>query len=122
MHIVPSALGQNLGSSHKVTDLLAFRKERKSRSSTHLQDTGDRMLTARGNDPRPTIDVQVHAHERYHPSRPWVRHIAGPDHVTGDEMAAAAGAPLATAPGLVFDASNPCRGQLKRHNGAPVVS
>ena len=37
----------------------------------------------------PTIDVQVHAYERNHPSRPWVGHIAGPDHVTGDEMAAA---------------------------------
>jgi predicted TIM-barrel fold metal-dependent hydrolase len=36
-----------------------------------------------------TIDVQVHAYERDHPSRPWVGHIAGPDHVTGDEMAAA---------------------------------
>ena len=37
----------------------------------------------------PTIDVQVHAYERNHASRPWVGHIAGPDHVTGDEMAAA---------------------------------
>ena len=37
----------------------------------------------------PTIDVQVHAYERNHPSRPWIGHIAGPDHVTGDEMAAA---------------------------------
>ena len=37
----------------------------------------------------PTIDVQVHAYERNHPSRPWVGHIAGPDHVTGDEMVAA---------------------------------
>jgi L-fuconolactonase len=37
----------------------------------------------------PTIDAQVHAYERNHPSRPWVGHIAGPDHVTGDEMAAA---------------------------------
>ena len=37
----------------------------------------------------PTIDVQVHAYERNHPSRPWVGHIAGPAHVTGSEMAAA---------------------------------
>jgi L-fuconolactonase len=34
----------------------------------------------------PIIDVQVHAYERNHPGRPWVGHIAGPDHVTGDEM------------------------------------
>src|ERR1700722_13574448 len=33
-----------------------------------------------------TIDVQVHAYERNHPARPWAGHIAGPDHVTGDEM------------------------------------
>jgi L-fuconolactonase len=32
------------------------------------------------------IDVQVHAYERNHPGRPWAGHIAGPDHVTGDEM------------------------------------
>src|SRR6516225_9991305 len=37
----------------------------------------------------PTIDVQVHAYERNHPGRPWVGHIAGPDHVSGDEMVAA---------------------------------
>lgn len=37
----------------------------------------------------PTLDVQVHAYERNHPNRPWVGHIAGPDHVTGDEMTAA---------------------------------
>jgi predicted TIM-barrel fold metal-dependent hydrolase len=37
----------------------------------------------------PIIDVQVHAYERNHPGRPWVGHIAGPDHVTGDEMVAA---------------------------------
>jgi L-fuconolactonase len=37
----------------------------------------------------PTIDVQVHAYERNHPGRPWAGHIAGPDHVTGDEMVAA---------------------------------
>jgi predicted TIM-barrel fold metal-dependent hydrolase len=33
-----------------------------------------------------TIDVQVHAYERNHPGRPWSGHIAGPEHVTGDEM------------------------------------
>jgi predicted TIM-barrel fold metal-dependent hydrolase len=32
------------------------------------------------------IDVQVHAYEHNHPGRPWAGHIAGPDHVTGDEM------------------------------------
>lgn len=32
------------------------------------------------------IDVQVHAYEHNHPARPWAGHIAGPDHVTGDEM------------------------------------
>jgi L-fuconolactonase len=37
----------------------------------------------------PIIDVQVHAYERNHSGRPWVGHIAGPDHVTGDEMVAA---------------------------------
>lgn len=37
----------------------------------------------------PIIDVQVHAYERDHPGRPWVGHIAGPEHVTGDEMVAA---------------------------------
>ena len=35
------------------------------------------------------IDVQVHAYEHNHPGRLWVGHIAGPDHVTGDEMVAA---------------------------------
>jgi predicted TIM-barrel fold metal-dependent hydrolase len=35
------------------------------------------------------IDVQVHCYERNHPGRPWAGHIAGPDHVTGDEMVAA---------------------------------
>jgi len=35
------------------------------------------------------IDVQVHAYERNHPGRPWVGHLAGPAHVTGDEMVAA---------------------------------
>ena len=37
----------------------------------------------------PVIDVQVHAYERNHPGRPWVGHLAGPEHVTGDEMVAA---------------------------------
>ncbi len=37
----------------------------------------------------PIIDVQVHAYQHNHPGRPWVGHIAGPDHVTGDEMVAA---------------------------------
>ena len=37
----------------------------------------------------PMIDVQVHAYERNHPGRPWMGHIAGPEHVTGDEMVAA---------------------------------
>jgi predicted TIM-barrel fold metal-dependent hydrolase len=37
----------------------------------------------------PIIDVQVHAYERNHPGRPWVGHIAGPEHVTGDEMVSA---------------------------------
>src|SRR5215475_10667818 len=36
-----------------------------------------------------TIDSQVHVYERNHPGRPWVGHLAGPDHVTGDEMVAA---------------------------------
>src|ERR1700693_2345670 len=40
----------------------------------------------------PMIDVQVHAYERNHPGRPWVGHLAGPEHVTGDEMVAAMGA------------------------------
>ncbi len=37
----------------------------------------------------PIIDVQVHAYQHNHPGRAWVGHIAGPDHVTGDEMVAA---------------------------------
>ena len=37
----------------------------------------------------PVIDVQVHAYERNHPGRPWAGHLAGPEHVTGDEMVAA---------------------------------
>jgi L-fuconolactonase len=36
-----------------------------------------------------TIDSQVHAYERNHPGRPWAGHLAGPPHVTGDEMVAA---------------------------------
>jgi L-fuconolactonase len=40
----------------------------------------------------PIIDVQVHAYERNHPGRPWAGHLAGPEHVTGDEMMAAMGA------------------------------
>lgn len=35
------------------------------------------------------IDSQVHAYEHNHPGRPWVSHLHGPDHVTGDEMVAA---------------------------------
>jgi L-fuconolactonase len=37
----------------------------------------------------PIIDVQVHAYEHNHPGRPWIGHLAGPAHVTGDEMVAA---------------------------------
>ena len=33
-----------------------------------------------------TIDVQVHAYERNHPSRPWAGFLQGPDQVTGDDM------------------------------------
>ena len=36
-----------------------------------------------------TIDAQVHAYERNHPGRPWLATLAGPEHVTGDEMVAA---------------------------------
>jgi predicted TIM-barrel fold metal-dependent hydrolase len=36
-----------------------------------------------------TIDCQVHAYEANHPGRPWAGHLAGPPHVTGDEMVAA---------------------------------
>jgi L-fuconolactonase len=42
-----------------------------------------------GEKTMPIIDVQVHAYERNHPSRPWAGHIAGPESVTGDEMVAA---------------------------------
>lgn len=35
------------------------------------------------------IDSQVHAYEHNHPARPWVGNLAGPPHVTGDEMVAA---------------------------------
>jgi predicted TIM-barrel fold metal-dependent hydrolase len=37
----------------------------------------------------PIIDCQVHAYEHDHPGRPWVSHLHGPKHVTGDEMVAA---------------------------------
>ncbi len=37
----------------------------------------------------PTIDCQVHAYERNHPSRPWVGTLVGPAEVTGDQMVAA---------------------------------
>ncbi len=37
----------------------------------------------------PIVDVQVHAYEADHAARPWVDHLAGPAHVTGDEMVAA---------------------------------
>ncbi len=37
----------------------------------------------------PIVDVQVHAYEANHAGRPWVGHLAGPAHVTGDEMVAA---------------------------------
>ncbi len=37
----------------------------------------------------PVIDAQVHAYERDHPGRPWAGVLAGPAHVTGDEMVAA---------------------------------
>src|SRR6202047_637616 len=35
------------------------------------------------------IDVQVHAYERNHPSRPWAGHLHGPASATGEEMLAA---------------------------------
>ena len=35
------------------------------------------------------VDAQVHAYERDHPGRPWTAVLAGPPHVTGDEMVAA---------------------------------
>jgi L-fuconolactonase len=37
----------------------------------------------------PTIDAQVHAYERNHPSRPWAGFLHGPSEVTGDDMVAA---------------------------------
>src|SRR6516165_6780284 len=37
----------------------------------------------------PTIDSQVHAYERNHPSRPWVGTLYGPAEVTRDQMVAA---------------------------------
>jgi L-fuconolactonase len=36
-----------------------------------------------------TIDAQVHAYERNHPSRPWRAVLHGPPEVTGDQMVAA---------------------------------
>lgn len=36
-----------------------------------------------------TIDAQVHAYERDHPSRPWAAVLHGPPEVTGDDMVAA---------------------------------
>src|SRR5712671_8230413 len=36
-----------------------------------------------------TLDAQVHAYERNHPSRPWVGTLYGPAEVTGDQMVAA---------------------------------
>src|SRR3954447_11761533 len=37
----------------------------------------------------PIIDCQVHAYEANTPARPWAGVLAGPPHVTGDEMVAA---------------------------------
>ncbi len=37
----------------------------------------------------PIIDCQVHAYEKDSPERPWHSTLAGPPHVTGDEMVAA---------------------------------
>jgi predicted TIM-barrel fold metal-dependent hydrolase len=37
----------------------------------------------------PIIDAQVHAYEADRPERPWAGVLAGPAHVTGDEMVAA---------------------------------
>lgn len=37
----------------------------------------------------PIIDAQVHAYQANTPARPWVGHLAGPPHVTGEEMVAA---------------------------------
>jgi L-fuconolactonase len=36
-----------------------------------------------------TVDSQVHAYERNHPSRPWLGTLVGPAEVTGDQMVAA---------------------------------
>ena len=35
------------------------------------------------------IDAQVHAYERDHPGRPWIRHLHGPPQVTSGDMVAA---------------------------------
>ena len=37
----------------------------------------------------PIVDAQVHAYERDHPGRPWLRVLPGPPHVTGEELVAA---------------------------------
>ena len=47
------------------------------------------MVVASQTDPTPTIDSQVHAYERDHPERPWIRTLPGPSEVTGDDMVAA---------------------------------
>jgi predicted TIM-barrel fold metal-dependent hydrolase len=47
------------------------------------------MSTIKRRNAVAIIDVQVHAYEGNHPGRPWGGHIAGPNHVTGDEMVAA---------------------------------
>ena len=47
------------------------------------------MVVASQTDPTPTIDSQVHAYERDHPERPWIRTLSGPSEVTGDDMVAA---------------------------------
>src|SRR5215467_2129902 len=36
-----------------------------------------------------TIDAQVHAYERNHPSRPWAGTLVGPAEITGDQMVVA---------------------------------
>ena len=47
------------------------------------------MVVASQTGPTPTIDSQVHAYERDHPERPWIRTLPGPSEVTGDDMVAA---------------------------------
>src|SRR6516225_6647886 len=46
-------------------------------------------LFSRGVEALPTLDSQVHAYERNHPSRPWVGTLYGPAEVTRDQMVAA---------------------------------